>query len=89
LKFFFGIQINKYKNGVYIYQYKYTKELLKKFNFVDYKLTTSPMHPTLREGNDITKNTFNDNVKGKILGYERLHTDGREEICFIPMHLMI
>lgn len=45
-----------------------------------------------REGNDISKNTFKDNVRGKSLGYEGshlMHTDKRERICFIPMHLMI
>jgi len=31
LKFFLGIQINQCKDGVYVHQTKYTKELLKKF----------------------------------------------------------
>jgi len=31
LKFFLGIQVNQLKDGVYVHQTKYTKELLKKF----------------------------------------------------------
>jgi len=34
LKFFIGIQINQWKDKVYVHQSKYTKELLKKFNLL-------------------------------------------------------
>jgi len=37
LKFFLGIQINQCKDGVYVHQTKYTKELLKKFKLEDCK----------------------------------------------------
>jgi len=46
LKFFLGIQINQCKDGVYVHQSKYTKELLKKFNLEDCKEMNTPMHPT-------------------------------------------
>ncbi|WJX68356.1 hypothetical protein P8452_52731 [Trifolium repens] len=46
LKFFLGIQINQGKDGTYIHQSKYTKELLKKFNLDDCKIMSTPMHPT-------------------------------------------
>ncbi|KAK2428633.1 putative mitochondrial protein [Trifolium repens] len=46
LKFFLGIQINQGKDGTYIHQSKYTKELLKKFNLEDCKTMATPMHPT-------------------------------------------
>ena len=46
LKFFFGIQINQCKYGVYVHQTKYTKELLKKFKLEEYKVMNTPMHPT-------------------------------------------
>lgn len=38
LKFFFGVQINQSKDGVYVHQSKYTKELLKKFKLEDCKV---------------------------------------------------
>jgi len=37
LKFFLGIQINQCKDGLYVHQSKYTKELLKKFKLEDCK----------------------------------------------------
>ena len=46
LKFFLGIQINQCKDGVYVHQSKYTKELLKKFKLEDCKVMNTPMHPT-------------------------------------------
>ena len=46
LKFFLGIQINQCKDGVYVHQSKYTKELLKKFKLEDCKKMNTPMHPT-------------------------------------------
>ena len=46
LKFFFGIQINQSKDGVYVHQTKYTKELLKKFNLENCKEMNTPIHPT-------------------------------------------
>ncbi|WJX52128.1 hypothetical protein P8452_38270 [Trifolium repens] len=46
LKFFLGIQINQGKDGTYIHQSKYTKELLKKFNLEDCKIMSTPMHPS-------------------------------------------
>jgi len=46
LKFFLGIQINQCKDGVYVHQTKYTKELLKKFKLEDCKVMNTPMHPT-------------------------------------------
>jgi len=46
LKFFFGIQINQCKDGVYVHETRYTKELLKKFKLEDCKVMNTPMHPT-------------------------------------------
>jgi len=46
LKFFLGIQVNQFKDGVYVHQTNYTKELLKKFKLEDCKVMNTPMHPT-------------------------------------------
>jgi len=46
LKFFLGILINQCKDGVYVHQTKYTKEILKKFKLEDCKVMNTPMHPT-------------------------------------------
>jgi len=46
LKFFLGILINHCKDGLYVHQSKYTKELLKKFKLEECKEMNTPMHPT-------------------------------------------
>jgi len=46
LKIFLGIQINQSKDGVYVHQTKYTKEILKKFKLEDCKVMNTPIHPT-------------------------------------------
>ena len=46
LKFFLRIQTNQCKDGVYVHQSKYTKEVLKKFKMEDCKEMNTPMHPT-------------------------------------------
>ncbi|RDX80233.1 Copia protein, partial [Mucuna pruriens] len=46
LKFFLRLQIKEAKDGIYIHQPKYIKELLKKYNLEDCKPMSSLMHPT-------------------------------------------
>ena len=43
IKFFVGLQIQQSKNGIYITQSKYIKEILKKFGMEDCKLVGTPM----------------------------------------------
>ena len=43
IKFFVGLQIQKNKNGIYITQSKYIKEILKKFRMEDSRPFGTPM----------------------------------------------
>ena len=43
IKFFVGLQIQQSKNGIYITQSKYIKEILKKFGMEDSKSVGTPM----------------------------------------------
>ena len=43
IKFFVGLQIQKRKNGIYITQSKYIKEILKKFGMEDSRIVGTPM----------------------------------------------
>ena len=43
IKFFFGLWIQQSKNGIYITQSKYIKEILKKFGMEDSRLVGTPM----------------------------------------------
>jgi hypothetical protein len=46
LQFFLGLQIEKAKEGTFVHQDKYTKDILKKFKMVDSKPLSTPMSMT-------------------------------------------
>jgi hypothetical protein len=43
LSFFFGIQVKQIKQGTFVHQAKYTKDLMKKFNMAELKPVSTPM----------------------------------------------
>jgi hypothetical protein len=43
LTFFLGIQVKQMKQGTFVHQTKYTKDLMKKFNMVEIKPMSTPM----------------------------------------------
>jgi hypothetical protein len=43
LTFFLGIQVKQMKQGTFIHQAKYTKDLIKKFNMAELKPVSTPM----------------------------------------------
>jgi hypothetical protein len=46
LTFFLGIQVKQMKEGIFIHQAKYTKDLMKKFNMAELKPMSTPMSMT-------------------------------------------
>ena len=46
LQFFFGLQIKQVKDGTFVHQSKYTKDMLRKFNMNDAKPMSTPMSTT-------------------------------------------
>jgi hypothetical protein len=43
LTFFLGIQVKQTKQGTFVHQAKYTKDLIKKFNMAELKPVSTPM----------------------------------------------
>jgi predicted GIY-YIG superfamily endonuclease len=43
LTFFLGIQVKQMKQGTFVHQAKYTKDLIKKFNMTELKPVSTPM----------------------------------------------
>jgi hypothetical protein len=43
LTFFLGIQVKQMKQGTFVHQARYTKELMKKFNMAELKPVSTPM----------------------------------------------
>jgi hypothetical protein len=52
LTFFLGIQVKQTKQGTFLHQAKYTKDLMKKFNMTEFKLMSTPMSTTMSLGLD-------------------------------------
>jgi hypothetical protein len=52
LTFFLGIQVKQTKQGNFIYQAKYTKDLMKKFNMAELKPVSTPMSTATSLGPD-------------------------------------
>jgi hypothetical protein len=46
LTFFLGIQVKRMKQGTFIHQAKYTKDLMKKFNMAEHKPMSTSMSVT-------------------------------------------
>jgi hypothetical protein len=52
LTFFLGIQVKQTKQGIFVHQAKYTKDLMKKFNMEELKLVSTPMSSAASLGPD-------------------------------------
>jgi hypothetical protein len=52
LTFFLGIQVRQTKQGTFVHQAKYTKDLMKKFNMAELKPVSTPMSSTASLGPD-------------------------------------
>jgi hypothetical protein len=52
LTFFLGIQVNQMKQGTFVHQAKYTKDLIKKFNMAELKPVSTPMSSAASLGPD-------------------------------------
>jgi hypothetical protein len=52
ITFFLGIQVKQMKQGTFMYQAKYTKDLMKKFNMAELKLVSTPMSTATLLGPD-------------------------------------
>jgi len=82
LKFFLGIQTNLCKDGVYVHQTKYTKELLKKFKLEDYKVINTPMHPTCTLSKEVTRSKIDQKMYRDMIGSLLYLTASRLDILF-------
>jgi hypothetical protein len=52
LTFFLGIQVKQMKQGTFMHQAKYTKDLMKKFNMAELKPVSTPMSSAASLGLD-------------------------------------
>ncbi|XP_050876485.1 secreted RxLR effector protein 161-like [Lathyrus oleraceus] len=82
LKFFLGIQINQSLEATYIHQSKYTKELMKKFDMLDCKISKTPMHSTCILEKDEVSNKVEQKVYRGMISSLLYLTASRPDILF-------
>jgi len=82
LNFFLGLQIKQSKEGIFINQAKYTKELLKKFGLEDAKSYDTPMSTTTKLDKDEKGKSFDQKLYRSMIGSLLYLTASRPDIMF-------
>jgi hypothetical protein len=82
LTFFLVIQVKQTKEGIFIHQAKYTKDLMKKFNMAELKLVSTPMSITVALDLDVNGEVIDQREYSCIIGSLLYLTVTRSDIQF-------
>ena len=82
LNFFLGLQIKQSKDGIFIHQEKYTKQILKKFGFEKTKEVGTPMSSSIRLDADSEGKKINEKLYRSLIGSLLYLTASRPDILF-------
>ena len=82
LNYFLGLQIKQCKEGIFINQAKYTKELLKKFGMYDSKIAGTPMSTSIKLDNDEKGKSIDQTKYRGMIGLLLYLTASRPDIMF-------
>jgi hypothetical protein len=85
LTFFFGIQVKKIKQDIFVHQSKYTKDLMKKFNMMELKPVSTPMSFATSLGPDEDGKTVDQREYRSMIGSLLYLTSTRPDIKFIVL----
>ena len=83
IKFFVGLQIQQSKNGIYITQSKYIKEMLKKFGMEDSKLVGTPMCTGLKLTKDDDSKEVDQTLYRSMIGKLQYVVHKRSDISLV------
>jgi hypothetical protein len=83
LTFFLGIQVKQTKQGTFVHEAKYTKDLMKKFNMTELKLVSTPMSSTASLGPDEDGDAVDQREYMSLIGSLLYLTATRPDIQFI------
>jgi hypothetical protein len=83
ITFFLGIQVKQTKQGTFVHQAKYTKELMKKFNMAELKPVSTPMNSAASLGPDRDGETVDQREYRSMIGSLLYLTVTRSDIQFI------
>jgi hypothetical protein len=82
LTFFLGIQVKQTKQGTFVHQAKYTKDLMKKFNMAELKPVSTPMSSTASLGPDEDGEAIDQREYRRMIGSLLYLTTTRPNIQF-------
>jgi hypothetical protein len=85
LQFFLGLQIKQSKEGTFVHQAKYTKDIVRKFKMEDSKAMTTPMSTTTaldadEEGEHVDQKEYR-NMIGSLLYLTATRPDIQFSVC--------
>jgi hypothetical protein len=83
LTFFLGIQVKQTKQDTFVYQAKYTKDLIKKFNMAELKPVSTPMSSAASLGPDEDGDTVDQREYRTMIGSLLYLTAIRPNIQFV------
>jgi hypothetical protein len=82
LSFFLGVQVKQMKQGTFVHQAKYTKDLMKKFNMAQLKLVSTLMSSTASLGSDEDGEAVDQREHMSMIGFLLYLTAIRPDIQF-------
>jgi hypothetical protein len=82
LTFFLGIQVKQTKQGTFVHQAKYTKDLMKKFNIAELKPVSTPMSSAASLGPDEDGDAVDQREYMSMIGFLLYLTATRPDIQF-------
>ncbi|GJU25242.1 putative ribonuclease H-like domain-containing protein [Tanacetum coccineum] len=83
LTFFLGLQVQQKEDGIFISQDKYVADILKKFNFVTVKTTSTPMEPNKALVKDEEAEDVDVHLYRSMIGSLMYLTASRPDITFV------
>ena len=82
LNYFLGLQIKQMKNGIFVSQGKYIKDMLKKFNLEDAKQISTPMGTNGNLDSDASGNMVDQKLYRSMIGSLLYVTASRPDVMF-------
>ena len=82
LNFFLGLQIKQMREGIFIHQSKYTRELLKKFRMEEAKPMSTPMSTSIKMDKDEKGKSVCQKLYRSMIGSLLYLTASRPDIMF-------
>jgi hypothetical protein len=82
LSYFLGFQIKQLKNGTFVSQGKYIKDMLKKFGMIDSKAISTPMGTNGNLDSDASGNMVDQKLYHSIIGSLLYVTASRPDVMF-------